>query len=71
MDRMESRTNAESPGRGLGVGCRRITLTPFFSVLSENDFDLVGGDEKIVEIRTAQEVGPDDVRVGHWGALRQ
>ena len=35
-------------------------------VLSDNYFDLAGGDEKIVEIRSTNKLIPADVRAGHW-----
>ena len=36
------------------------------AALSDNDFDLVGGDEKIVEVRSSRKLEQSDLRIGHW-----
>ena len=36
------------------------------TVLSDNFFDLVGGDEKAVEITTPRQMSQQDIHIGHW-----
>jgi len=36
------------------------------TVFSDNFFDLVGGDERIIEIQSPRKIGMSDIRIGHW-----